>query len=98
MTAPTMEDHHADSRVGIWLNNSCTTPNTSDICHTLPPHCLSSGAQWLWTTILRGGVRPRGVGLGDEGAAQVGGGSKRDSWGMPGLLSCGDPGQRGAVA
>jgi hypothetical protein len=54
IAAPTMEDHHADSRVGIWLKASCRPPNTRDIAHTGLPQVASPGAQPLCSTILGG--------------------------------------------
>jgi hypothetical protein len=57
MAAPTMEDHQADSREGIWLNPSWRAPKTSDIAHTGLPQAASPGAQPLCSTILGLGVR-----------------------------------------
>ena len=44
MAAPTAEDHHADSRLGIWLNNSCTTPKATLNCGTPPPQSVLDAA------------------------------------------------------
>lgn len=35
IVAPMIDDHQADSRLGIWLSSSWQPPKASDICHTL---------------------------------------------------------------